>query len=193
MIIGDYSAVLDACVLHPSWLQGALLWMAEEGLFRPIWSERILDEWQTSVERRYPDAPKEKLTGKRKILEANFEEAMVSVPDALIDPAKAILPDGGDDHVLFAALCGRADAIVTANLKDFPPALIGEYGLEVRHPDDFLLDIISLDGKRAVAALQNHRRSLTASNPSPEQYVDRALKCQLIQTHAKLREYLDVL
>ncbi|WP_354002110.1 PIN domain-containing protein [Pseudotabrizicola sediminis] len=31
------------------------------------------------------------------------------------------LPDADDRHVLAAAIVGRCDAIVTQNLKDFPP------------------------------------------------------------------------
>lgn len=43
-------AVLDACVLFPIRLATTLLWLAEAGLFQPLWSEQILDE----VERNLP-------------------------------------------------------------------------------------------------------------------------------------------
>lgn len=193
MIIGDYSAVLDACVLHPVWLKGALLWMAEEGLFRPLWSEQILDEWERSLTRRFPDTPSDGVKRQRALMTSEFEEAMVTIPPELLAFPQDLLPDQKDNHVLFAAICGRADAIVTANLRDFPIGIMRQYELEIRHPDDFLLDIISLDGKRAVAALQNHRHSLTKSKPDAVAYVERARACQLIQTHAKLQDYLDVL
>jgi predicted nucleic acid-binding protein len=193
MIIGDYSAVLDACVMHPVWLRSALLWMAEEGLFRPLWSGQILDEWQRSVLRKYPDTDPTAFSKLRTTVESNFEEAMVNIPSELLNFPQDLLPDPNDNHVLFAAICGRADAIVTANIKDFPADILKTFELEVRHPDDFLVDILSLDGQRAVAALQNHRNSLKESTPTTAEYVDRARKCQLIQTHAKLQDYLDVL
>ena len=193
MIIGDYSAVLDACVLHPVWLRDALLWMAEEGLYRPLWSNIILDEMQTSLARRFPDIAAEKIATMRATMIENFEDAMVEIPVELLEFKQELLPDPKDNHVLFAALCGHADAIVTANVKDFPRDLLKTYGLEVRHPDDFLLDIISLDGKRAVAALQKHRQAWSKSMPTAQAYVDKALASNLIQTHAKLREYIDVL
>lgn len=44
-------AVLDACALVPIRLATTLLWLAEAGLFQPLWSERILDE----VQRNLPD------------------------------------------------------------------------------------------------------------------------------------------
>lgn len=193
MIIGDYSAVLDACVLHPVWMKGALLWMAEEGLFRPLWSEQILDEWEQSLVRRFPDKTAESLRRQRTVMTIEFEEAMVTIPAELLEFPQDILPDQKDNHVLFAAICGRADAIVTTNLKDFPIEIMRQYEIEVRHPDDFLLDIITLDARRAIAALQNHRHNLSQTTPNAEEYVERAKVCQLIQTHAKLQDYLDVL
>jgi hypothetical protein len=47
------------------------------------------------------------------------------------------LPDPGDRHVLAAAIRGRADVIVTRNLRDFPPDRLAPYGIEAQHPDTF--------------------------------------------------------
>ncbi len=41
-----YTAVLDACVLVPIALADTLLRVAEKGLYRPLWSDRILGEAQ---------------------------------------------------------------------------------------------------------------------------------------------------
>lgn len=43
-----------------------------------------------------------------------------------------------------AAVRGGADAIITANLADFPAAALSPLGLEAVHPDDFLLDQLDL-------------------------------------------------
>jgi hypothetical protein len=43
-----------------------------------------------------------------------------------------------DRHVLAAAVVGRADVIVTFNLKDFPAASAAPYEIEVQHLDTFL-------------------------------------------------------
>jgi putative PIN family toxin of toxin-antitoxin system len=46
------------------------------------------------------------------------------------------LRDPSDEMVLEAAINGRADAIVTFNVKDFTPA--GRFGVSVIRPADFL-------------------------------------------------------
>jgi hypothetical protein len=49
-----YTAVLDARVLVPIALADTLLRVAENGLYRPLWSDRILGEAQTAIEEIHP-------------------------------------------------------------------------------------------------------------------------------------------
>jgi hypothetical protein len=70
--------------------------------------------------------------------------------DACVDDCETVdldidLPDPDDRHVVVAAMKGRADAIVTANLADFPGKLLARFDIEVVHPDDFLLDQLDLN------------------------------------------------
>ncbi len=44
-----YAAVLDACVLVPVALADTLLRIAEKGLYRPLWSGRILTEARHAI------------------------------------------------------------------------------------------------------------------------------------------------
>jgi len=39
-----FTAALDACVLVPSLLRDVLLEVAERGVYRAVWSDRLLDE-----------------------------------------------------------------------------------------------------------------------------------------------------
>jgi len=110
-----YTAVLDACVLVPVALADTLLRVAEKGLYRPMWSDRILGEAQAAIEEIHPG----------------------------IDTAKRFA-SMRDRHVVAAAVRGGAQGIITANVKDFPAAALKPLGLEAVHPDDFLLDQLDL-------------------------------------------------
>lgn len=47
--VARYSAFLDACVLVPIALADTLLRLAEVGLYRPLWSDRVLDEMVDAI------------------------------------------------------------------------------------------------------------------------------------------------
>jgi hypothetical protein len=70
-----YAAVLDACVLVPIALADTLLRVAEKGLYRPLWSDRILTEAQDAIEEIHPgiDAGK-RFTSMREA----FDDALVT-------------------------------------------------------------------------------------------------------------------
>lgn len=46
-----------------------------------------------------------------------------------------------DRHVLAVAVGAGARTIVTANLRHFPEGSAAPFGIEVRSPDDFLVDL----------------------------------------------------
>lgn len=50
-----YTALLDACVLHPMAMADALMSLASTGLFAAKWTRAIEAEWIASVEKRRPD------------------------------------------------------------------------------------------------------------------------------------------
>lgn len=81
------------------------------------------------------------------------------------------LPDPDDRHVVAAALRGRADTIVTENIKDFPASTLTPLGLEAIGLDDFLLDQYDLNpsATRRIVAEQ------AAAMTQPPVEVDRLL------------------
>jgi hypothetical protein len=134
-----YTAVLDACVLVPIVLADTLLRVAEKGLYRPLWSQRILAEAQAAVEEIHPGLD----AGRRfASMREAFGDAMVTGWEDL--QSGISLPDKDDRHVVAAAVRGAAQGIITANVKDFPATALEPLGLEAVVPDDFLLDQLDL-------------------------------------------------
>ncbi|TWH38291.1 hypothetical protein L612_006300000030 [Rhodococcus rhodochrous J38] len=43
--------------------------------------------------------------------------------------------------------------IVTANLRDFPETELAPLGIEALHPDEFVMDLFTLDGARVHQAI----------------------------------------
>ncbi|MBL3569355.1 PIN domain-containing protein [Rhodovulum sulfidophilum] len=143
--------LLDTCVLYPTVLREILLKVAGTGLFTPLWSARILEEWARAACKIGP-------TGEA---QARAEIALLrgAWPGAEVAPkagleARLWLPDPDDVHVLAAAVAGGADAILTFNARDFPGHLLAAEGLVRAAPDGLLMDLWLADPgpvERAVA------------------------------------------
>lgn len=129
-------ALLDACVLYPTVLREILIGAAKAGLYQPLWSDRILEEWARATVKLGP--------GAEVIARGEIVGLRVLFPKAVIHPAPALesrlwLPDPNDIHVLAAAITGGADQIITFNAADFPRQSLSEEGLCRMDPDQFLL------------------------------------------------------
>jgi hypothetical protein len=185
-----FTALLDACVLYPAPLRDLLLNLACTGLFRARWSADIQAEWETALLRTRPD-----LVGK---LSHTHEQMDAAIPDAKITghlgliPALS-LPDLGDRHVLAAAIAGRADVIVTCNLKHFPEKELRPYRIEAQHPDVFISHVFDLSEAASIFAVRAHRASLKKPPFSVEKYLDTLARQELPETVAFLRPRSDLI
>lgn len=135
-------ALLDANVLYPTVLREILTGVARAGLYRALWSDRILEEWARATVKLGPGA-EAVARGEIAVLRVAFPQAAVSVPQGLM--ARLWLPDPDDVHVLAAAIAGNADVIVTMNAADFPRQTLTEEGLDRQDPDQFLLSLADRD------------------------------------------------
>jgi predicted nucleic acid-binding protein len=135
--VSGFTAFFDASVLYPSELRNLLMHLALTGLFRAKWSATVHEEWIGALLRRRPDLSREKLERTRMLMDLHATDALVTGYEDLIEGLR--LPDPDDRHVLAAAIRARADVIVTANLRDFPPSTLGQFGIEPQHPDEFIL------------------------------------------------------
>lgn len=142
-------AALDACVLFPTVLREILLGVAQAGVYEPLFSERILQEWVRATAKLGPVAQMQ-AEGEALLTRTQFPRAMVREQPGL--QARLMLPDPDDLHVLAIAIAGHADCIVTFNAQDFPRHVLAAEGLERRDPDGFLWQLWS-DEPEAVAGV----------------------------------------
>ncbi len=130
--------LLDACVLYPTVMRSVLLAAAGQGLFIPLWSDRILEEWARAARKLGPSGEAQ-ARAEVAMLRAEWPRASVQWKPSLED--RLWLPDVNDRHVLAAAIAGSADVLVTVNAKDFPRQMLAEEGLSRADPDAFLLGL----------------------------------------------------
>ena len=127
--------LLDTCVIYPTVMRQMILGVAVQGVFTPLWSARIIEEWQRAAAKLGPDGVAQ-AGAEAALLAARWPGAEISYPSSLAD--RLWLPDPADIHVLAAAISGSADMILTLNAKDFPRNVLAEEGLSRTDPDAFL-------------------------------------------------------
>lgn len=180
-----FTALYDACVLYPAPLRDLLLQLALSDLFRAKWTHAIHDEWIRNVLRQRPDLKPEQLERTRTLMNAHVRDCLIEGYEPLI--TGLTLPDPDDRHVLAAAIHARADVIVTYNLKDFPSDALKPYGLEARHPDDFVAHLIDLDPETVSAAANACHRRLKNPPKTSQEYLTILSSQNLPRTVAFLR------
>lgn len=146
-----FTALLDTCVLVPIATADLLLRLAEAGLYRPLWSARILEELSSALSVVHPDLASGGAQRRIAQMSSTFMDAQVDGWEPLT--AQLRLPDPDDNHVLAAAIAGRADLIVTENLRDFPEGILARHGLEAQSLDEFLLNQLDLSRDITLQAL----------------------------------------
>jgi hypothetical protein len=162
-----FTALLDTSVLWPSLQRDFLLSMAVQNLYRPIWSQAILDELiRTEADKRVRRGaePEQAAQAARRLIEQMewaFDDACVTGWEAL--EGHYGLPDPNDEHLVAAALIGGAGVIVSDNVKDLPAKLL-PVGLEVVPAARFAADTVSVSPQIALQALREISRRY--GNPS---------------------------
>lgn len=162
--------LLDTCVLYPTVMREMLIGCARAGAFEPLWSERILGEWQHTAGKLGPEGASF-AGGEIAQLSAEFPRALVKITEE--EQRRFWLPDAGDIHVLAAAVAGYADGIVTLNNKDFPAGILAEEGLTRVNPDAYLFGLWQAQPELVAGVAR--KVLLTAQCLSGEPWTMRAL------------------
>lgn len=148
--------LLDACVLVPQRLSSLLLTLAEEGLFEPRWSERILAETERALTGKL-GLSRDRAVRRLAAMREAFPEAIVHGFESLED---GLTCHPKDRHVLAAAIAANADPLVTFNVRDFPDESCEPHGVTVLDPDVFLLELMAQDGRGCQAAVEREAQRM---------------------------------
>lgn len=180
------AAVLDANVLYPFMVRDVLLSLAAAGLYRPVWTDRINEEWSRNLIASKPGRTAGILSTIETMNEA-FPEARLEGFEDLIETLD--LPDANDRHVLAAAIRSEASVIVTQNLSDFPPGVLAQFDIEARAADDFIADIVRLHPRDVARALHVMRARYDAPPLTADELLQSLLKSGLMATAALLKSH----
>ncbi len=179
-------AFLDANVLFPATLRSVFLELAHAGVYTPLWSDQVHEEWMRALAAVRPSLARERITRMRSLMEAHVGDVAVTGYEPLI--ATLMLPDPDDRHVLAAAIHGGARVIVTSNLKDFPVDVLAPRGIAAEGPDMFIRGLLQADPEGVVAALEADRADLVNPPLTVEEYLAVLERNGLPETVAALRE-----
>lgn len=157
-----FGVVLDTCALLPIALCDTLLTLADCELYQPLWSAKTIRELGEVLQRVHPELSDASIEKRIAQMQKAFPEACIETPETVI--AGISLPDENDRHVVAAAILGRAEIIVTENLRDFPHATLSDYRIEAISADEFLLDLLDLDPALARRAIE--RKVAVLNNPT---------------------------
>ncbi len=179
------TALLDANVLYPAPLRDYLLHLASLGVYEPVWSATIQEEWIRNLLKTRPDIKRAALEATQRSMDKAFPGANVNGYQHLIP--KLSLPDPDDRHVLATAIKGHAQVIVTANLKDFPINLLNHHAIRAEHADLFISGCIERNRQAAIKALENQVKSLKKPPLSREKVLENLERAGLVKSVAELR------
>jgi len=139
--VAVFPVVLDSDVLFGVNSTDLLMSLGHAGMYRPHWTQKILNGAERNILRSRPGIDPAKLRLRFDAMNEALPDALIEVPPGLEDS----MPNHpGDRHVLAAAVFIGAPTIVTNNLKHFLPKDCEPYGVEAQSADEFVGHLVSL-------------------------------------------------
>jgi hypothetical protein len=168
-LVNQYIVTLDACVLLPMPLCDTLLRLAEEPAFYlSRWSQETLAEVHRNLTKEKWGYTQEQADRRVQAMRTAFEDAEVTGYESLVPLMTTMqtIRRSPCPRVLAAAVHSGSHAIVTENVKHFPPEALSRHGLELMTADEFLVNQFHLDPDNVIAKLgaQAQRRRSTLMN-----------------------------
>jgi predicted nucleic acid-binding protein len=172
------AAVLDANVLVQAPLRDTLLRLAEGlALYRPLWSANIMDEVARTLRGQF-GIPTNRIAHLESTLREHFPDAWVEGFEPLISKMRN---EDKDRHVLAAAALGKANSIITYNLRHFPLSSTRPWRVTATGPSLFLKKLYASDPNAVMEVLREQAAD-----------IDRSLLDQLRVLHKAVPAFVEV-
>lgn len=178
-----FVVMYDASVLFGNTARDLLIRVCIKRLVEGRWTERILDELDAALVKRYR-LPWESITERR-------ARMTMALPGAMVSGYEPLMPDVGlrdpnDVHVLAAAIHCGAQVIVTAD-RDFTRECLAPYNMEAKSLDDFMMDLYDLHPGPVYACIEQIAAARRRPPQSIDQVIDELARNGLIEFAAMLR------
>lgn len=168
-----YRAVLDTCALVPGLQRDFLLQLAAEETYAPMWGSGILFELDYVLAGLDAKRGRADSAERRRHL---FERMRHAFPGAEVHAPKDRVYDYGlddpdDEHVAHAAIVGKADVIVTDDLRAGfrASAALRAAAVDVVYPAKFAANTISAHPEAGLRALMAMATRMTTPPQSPRE------------------------
>jgi predicted nucleic acid-binding protein len=131
---------VDTSVLFPFSVMDLFLALSEDAVHRVLWTDDLLDEWGRVIVREH-HRTSETAASVTSAIREFFADCRIE--RELYAHLVATMPgdDPADRPHIAAAVAASVDALVTANLRDFPEEPIGDLGVRVVTPDAYLVEL----------------------------------------------------
>ena len=159
-------AVLDANVLYGIVPTDLLITLAIRGIYRPHWTDAILDEAIRNITTNRPDLDPTDIARRFELMNRALPSA--TVPPAADSVIAALTNDPGDRHVLAAAVSVGAEVIVTENVRHFTPGACAPHGIVAMTLDSFISELVDDHESVFIEAVEEMagRRRLPPTSPT---------------------------
>lgn len=180
-----FTVFIDANVFFGARLRSLVLFLAQSKMFRARWTDKVHEEWMRNVaEKRNIDILRlEKI---RTLIDRSVLNCLVTGYEGI--EASLDLPDPDDRHILAAAVKTRADMILTFNDRDFPAHIVEPLGIEICHPDEFLLDQFGISEELFIAYVRADFQHYKAPAMTFGNYVEDLRKAGVPKTAQVINE-----
>ena len=128
-------------------------------------------KWINAAIRARPDLNRSRLERAAELMNKAVPDCLVAGFESL-EAGLTSLPDADDRQLCWPQpFIVVLQEIVTFNLRDFPDAVLGPYGIRAIHPDAFVEHLLDLNAESVCDAIRRIRRRLLNPPCSAEEMI----------------------